>query len=459
MHRAIISAGHTSSDKGAVQGDLEEYKLTRKIADFVIEELKKQDVITLSVPEELDLRSRIDWINNTGYSSTEDDIAIEIHVNDGGLSGIEGWYRDRGQNDSFKLTKSVVDQICTDGNYKYQGVKSEYDHELKQLAFVHFLKPTSALVEVLYIDNPDDAKVLQDDEKLKEIGISIAKGIQNYWKSLKAISAETSNEESKVEKTTEEAKQTEPEIVQTPEPMQMSEDQLPFNDSMPMNDQFDEDDDILDIGSMAAGVAVGSAINNKVQQPTQTPVTPTTPTIPSIPTTQAPQQFNQMPAVQPPIGGYTQITFEERERRRKFIEDLYLKALGRMPSFQDSTYFINNWEGEVNLTLRMLDSQDHADIMQKAIDHDAMLDQIKEKDDMISRLKIEIRDKDGIIENLNGLVIEKNSHIEKLKAEAPDNGDKKMIDGKEVEKNTNEQKFTPPKTLAEKIKDFLSDFF
>lgn len=448
MQRVIISAGHTSSDKGAVQGDLEEYKLTRKIAGYVVDELKKQDIVVLSVPDELDLRSRIEWINNTGYSAAENDVAVEIHINDGGLSGIEGWYKDRGENDSFRLTKSIVDEICANGNYKYQGVKSEYDHELKQLAFVHFTKTNSALVEVLYIDNPEDQKVLRDDAKLQEIAKSITNGIKKSWET-RIVKEETIvKEEEKV--SAQEPNETN-EVQEPPAP-----DQMPFDQTMQddFDDLYDEEDD-LNLGAITAGATVGAAAVNQFgnqQQPvtTQPQIRPTPYTQPSPPTA--------MPGVQSgTVGG--PVPFEERERRRKFIEDLYFKALGRGPSFQDSTYFINNWEGEVNLTLKMLDSQDHADILQKAIDFNKLSEEMKEKENLISRYKIEIRDKDGIIENLNRLVIEKNSHIEKLKSEIPHNGDKKTIDGKPVEKQNDEKTFHPPRTLADKIKDFIADFF
>lgn len=454
MQRVIISAGHTSIDKGAVQDGLEEYKLTRKIAGLVVDELKQHDIMVLSVPEELDLRSRIEWVNNTGYSAAEKDVAVEIHINDGGLSGIEGWYKDRGQNDSFNLTKRIVDEICQDGGYKYQGVKSEYDHELKQLAFVHFTKTNSALIEVLYIDNPEDEKILRDDIKLQEIAKSIANGIKKSWEASEIKQEAISSLEQKDEAAPDTNETEEIDTIQEgPSP-----DQIPFDqtEQTDLDDLFDEDDD-LNLGTIAAGATVGAAVThqmgnqqqvNPVNQPqvTPTPYTPQTAFPTAIPGTQAGMAGGPVP-------------FEERERRRKFIEDLYFKALGRGPSFQDSTYFINNWEGEVNLTLRMLDSQDHADILQKAIDFDKLSEDMQEKDNLVSRLKIEIRDKDGIIENLNRLVIEKNSHIEKLKSELPHNGDQKTIDGKPVKKQNKEQNFHPPRTLADKIKDFIADFF
>ena len=40
----------------------------------------------------MDLSKRVDWINGTGYSKEMGDIAIEIHINEGGKSGFEFWH-------------------------------------------------------------------------------------------------------------------------------------------------------------------------------------------------------------------------------------------------------------------------------------------------------------------------------------------------------------------------------
>jgi len=181
MARVIISAGHTQQEPGAVVDNLREVDFTRKIANKVTSHLRKQGIIILSVPPELELPARIDWINKTGYREETEDICIEIHVNDGGKSGIEGWYKDKGENNSYKLTKNIVDEIVNITGLTNQGVKSEYDHELQSLAFLHNTNPTSALIECLYLDNPEDQKFLQDDNKLDKLAQGIVNGIKKFF--------------------------------------------------------------------------------------------------------------------------------------------------------------------------------------------------------------------------------------------------------------------------------------
>src|SRR5687768_3910001 len=106
MARIIVSAGHTSMDPGMSSGDLREVDLTRKIANATIPYLRSNGLITLSVPPELDLARRIEWINATGYRETLNDIAVEIHINDGGKSGLEGWYKEEGNNKSQQLAQT-----------------------------------------------------------------------------------------------------------------------------------------------------------------------------------------------------------------------------------------------------------------------------------------------------------------------------------------------------------------
>lgn len=398
MPRAIISAGHTSSEKGAIHEGLEEYQLNRKIADSVTSELRARGVLTTIVPYDLNLSDRIEWINNTGYSREENDIAVEIHVNDGGKSGMEGWYQDKGDNQSFRLTKCIVDRVCRDMALTYQGVKSEYEHPLKQLAFVHMLEPVPALVECLYIDNDDDRLLLQDDLKLRELGKSIADGIMDYWDKEK-VSANGAIVTSDV---TDNSQISSPAIQTIQDQNIQNQSNINSINSSNVSNQMTGANNLNIGAAMGVGAVAGGAfVANKNAQSNQ-----------SIQANQTAQPMQPQTGTQFPA---TPISFEERERRRLFIEDLYLKALGRKPSFQDTAYFINNWDGEVALVKRMLDSQDHYDILQKSNEYNLVKDEVKEKDNAISRLKIEIRDKDGIIENLNRLVIEKNMMISDLR--------------------------------------------
>jgi len=180
MPRVVISSGHTSSNPGTVVGDLREVELARKISKAALPHLRQNGVITLSVPPELDLTQRIDWINKTGYNEQTNDIAVEVHINDGGKSGVEIWYEGEGGNNSQKLAETILAETTAESKLPSQGARSEYDHELGSLAFLHESNPLTCLIECGYIDNESDAKFLRDEKNLESLGRGIAKGILKY---------------------------------------------------------------------------------------------------------------------------------------------------------------------------------------------------------------------------------------------------------------------------------------
>ena len=176
MSRIIISAGHTSSSPGTVIGDLQEFEVARNIAKRITKKLREKGIITLSVPYDLDLQKRIDWINNTGYTADNKDLLIEIHSNEGGKSGVEAWYVD-----TNKDSKLLADQVTTEINratgLKIQGVMPEHNHDLGGIEIIRRVNPISILLECLYMDNSEDVKFLRSEEKLDSLGTSIANGI------------------------------------------------------------------------------------------------------------------------------------------------------------------------------------------------------------------------------------------------------------------------------------------
>ena len=70
MARVIISSGHSSANPGSVANGLREVDIARQIAKATLKYLRMQGVISLSVPPEMELLQRIEWINGTGYLAT-----------------------------------------------------------------------------------------------------------------------------------------------------------------------------------------------------------------------------------------------------------------------------------------------------------------------------------------------------------------------------------------------------
>ncbi len=180
MARVIISAGHTSTDPGTVVDGLREVDFARKIAKEVTKSLRDAGIITLAVPYDLDLAKRINWINNSGYKAESNDLFIEIHINEGGKSGVEAWFLNEENKNSRSLASSITGQIAQMNNLTTQGVRDEREHPFGGISILQQTKPLGVLIECLYIDNPEDQKFLRDDNKIAQLGVSIAKGIADY---------------------------------------------------------------------------------------------------------------------------------------------------------------------------------------------------------------------------------------------------------------------------------------
>lgn len=198
MPKVLIGAAHTLESPGQVFNDLREADLTRKILKKTIPELEKFQVDFKPVPLDLPLLDRIDWIKGTGYSQSNGDIFVEIHVNDGGKRGIESWFSGNYSKDNKSqiLSEKLNEVICEETGYENQGAKSEYDHELGSLLILNQIDLIGTTIELLYIDNDEDIAILKDESKLDDLSKALAKAIDEYIKNPPSISSTTTVAES-----------------------------------------------------------------------------------------------------------------------------------------------------------------------------------------------------------------------------------------------------------------------
>lgn len=355
MSRVIISAGHTNNNPGSTANGLREVDLTRQISKAILPHLRSNGVLTLSVPPEMDVVQKITWINNTGYKEEFNDVCVEIHINeaDGTQTGIEGWYKENGQNKSQQLTEKLLQSITTDTGLKNNGSKSEYMHELGGLAFVHNTTLISSLIEIGYIDNPQDADFLKKTENIEKIGKSIAKGIMQFlgleYKEIKPMISAATPQISTVP-------------VQTTQPTSTAMPNIPVRPSTP-------------------------------------PSFPTPPSSLGVPptSTTAPNSF-----------------IASREERKEMIKRNYIKILGREPNQSDLNYFLNTGIIEDQLIKRMIDSQEHADLVksrQEILDIKTKFQSLQAE---LIQLRTETKDKTEMINNLNNLLTQKNISLTEL---------------------------------------------
>lgn len=179
MKTVCISAGHQPSlDNGASSDGLYEAELTIKIADKVVEILRKHQVPALYVPNDISLTSTIKWINDRALQI--DGCAVDIHINSGGGTGWEAFYYGNGNNKSSELSQFMVDALVQEAGLKSRGIKSEYSTRHGKLGFVHDTIPVAALVECGFIDTHRDRILLKSDEGIYKIAKGVARGILGY---------------------------------------------------------------------------------------------------------------------------------------------------------------------------------------------------------------------------------------------------------------------------------------
>lgn len=349
MPRAILSSGHTSADPGSKANGIVEYELSRKISRAVLPYLRQHGIITLSVPADLDLLKRIDWINKTGYDETNNDIAIEIHINEGGKSGIESWYEGEGESNSKKLSDILVKTIAAESGLHDQGSKSEYDHEIGSIAFLHDVNSVTTLVECGYIDNEDDAKFLKDDKNIDKLAKGIAKGVLEYF----GVPFR-------------DVPQGSPPVVAKPNsPVQT----LPLNQFQPPPPPGNN----FQMPSYNASGVAGFDSNLGMAQP---------------------------------AGG-----FMSRDDRKKMVNEMYIKILGREPTQNDLNYFLNIGISEPDLLRKMVDSQEHADLVKARQEVIKAKEELNEHGTELLQLRAATEDQKVIIRNLHALIAQKNQAI------------------------------------------------
>lgn len=375
MPRVIISSGHTSSDPGSKANGLTEYDLARKIAKGILPILRQHGVITLSVPPDLELLKRIEWINNTGYNESANDLAIEVHINEGNKRGIETWYEGEGDSQSKKLSEILLRSVSLESSLPKQGSKSEYEHEIGSIAFLHDVNAITSLVECGYIDNTEDAGFLKKDNNIARLSRGIAKGILEYF------GIDFKNQTS----------QTPPPSTTISSPVPQAVSSFPNVPSAPISPPR----------SAIPGNAFGGANPPSFQRPMNMGGDLGQGGFPQAMGFPGEQGFNGAPTM-------------SRDERKKMIEEMYIKVLGREPNQNDLNYFLNIGIGEQELMKKMIDSQEHADLVKSRQEVIKAKEEMNEHKTELLQLRASGEDQKIIIRNLHALITQKNQAIAQI---------------------------------------------
>ncbi|HEY9295551.1 MAG TPA: N-acetylmuramoyl-L-alanine amidase [Phormidium sp.] len=185
MGRIFLSAGHDLIDPGAVAFGTTESKEMMLTRDLVAKELEVQEAGFLSVPDNLNLRQTIQWINSQARSG---DVAIELHGNaaNGIARGTEAFHVDgntQRKQDAELLLKALqeeVPELHLRGNSLSRASKTDALSVHGRLAFCRQLSVPSILIELCFVDNWQDLELLQT--KRDRFAKGLAKGLMEWSK-------------------------------------------------------------------------------------------------------------------------------------------------------------------------------------------------------------------------------------------------------------------------------------
>lgn len=435
MPKVLVSAAHTLESPGAIHGDLREADLTRNLLKKVVGHLEAMKLDYKAVPLDLPLLKRIEWINEQGLNEKED-VFIEIHINDGGKRGVEGWFRGSSaeSNKSERLSKSISDYICKELKYENQGAKSEYDHELGSLLILNQVNVPGTAIELLYIDNPEDIKILTDESQMDNLAKTLVKSVENFYKELK----EKPMKEEDPKAAKDEKKSKFPPL---------------FGggggfDSDPFGD--DDSDNDIDFGKSPLG---GGS------------------TFPSFGGgLKSGSPFGSNPLSTPASSGSSSTALMSRDERKKMIQETYTMVFGsgKEMSKNDENFHLNMATSQPDLIKKLLESKEFKESQEDAKNYKDSKDKTAKMEAELTDVKAKVKDLSQMLHNQNALLKYKNDYIEILKKKLQETNIVKF--GEYYNGNEDFQKRYPiksvdaseavkPKSLADRISKKIIKLF
>jgi N-acetylmuramoyl-L-alanine amidase len=178
----VIDAGHGGFDPGSIgPTGIKEKNITLAVSLMIGNILesqghkviytRKNDSITWAANEKDDVRARVDI-----SSKAKADLFISIHTNASEYSSIKGieTYFSYTNSNSKLLAKFIQDNMIKSLKLSNRGIKEENFYVIKNNQAV------SALVELAYISNSAEEKLLNNSSYQQKWADAVAKGINEY---------------------------------------------------------------------------------------------------------------------------------------------------------------------------------------------------------------------------------------------------------------------------------------
>lgn len=179
-----INAGHYDKketiykdDPGAIFNEHIEGDENIKIRDLLIPKLNKAGFNVYIVPDELNLKESIAWVNNIA-KELNDGLALSIHFNylsDTSQRGTEAFYG------TSETTKQICETLCVKVskalNTKNRHAKKDTLSNVGELGWIRKTNCWSVLLEVCFLTNVEDMFALKNNNGYEKVTDSITEAL------------------------------------------------------------------------------------------------------------------------------------------------------------------------------------------------------------------------------------------------------------------------------------------
>jgi len=181
--RIFISAGHGGTegagiDPGIIAGDTTEAREMILTRDLVVTELRSRGFEVFSVPDDLSLAQTIAWINARALPG---DVALEIHADGSSNPTVRGatvFYIANNEQRKSHAELMLLALLRRVPQLPSRGARPDTDAGTGMLSFVRQIVVPSLQMNLGFLTNPDDRRILQTQRR--DVALGVADGLASW---------------------------------------------------------------------------------------------------------------------------------------------------------------------------------------------------------------------------------------------------------------------------------------